>query len=126
MVGYAGNDSLTGGAGADYFTFASLSGTDTVTDFSHNDDQLVFLSSIFNTGGLTTNGAINSGQFTSGTAIQASSNSGQIFLYDTDSGNLFYDADAAGANAAINVATLNTSSALAFDDIQMAFQTGIA
>ena len=126
LVGYAGNDSLTGGAGADYFTFASLSGTDTVTDFSHNDDQLVFLSSIFNTGGLTTNGAINSGQFTSGTAIQASSNSGQIFLYDTDSGNLFYDADAAGANVAINVATLNTSSALAFDDIQMAFQTGIA
>lgn len=126
LVGYAGNDSLTGGAGADYFTFASLSGTDTVTDFSHNDDQLVFLSSIFNTGGLTTSGAINPGQFTSGTAIQASSNSGQIFLYDTDSGNLFYDADAAGANAAINVATLNTSSALAFDDIQMTFQTGIA
>ena len=122
MVGYAGNDSLTGGAGADYFTFASLSGTDTVTDFSHNDDQLVFLSSIFNTSDLTTDGAIAFDQFTSGTDIQVSSNSGQIFLYDTDSGDLYYDADAAGANAAIIVATLNTSSALVFDDIQMTLQ----
>ena len=93
-----------------------------MTDFSHADDSLAFQSSIFTAAGLPAAGLISAAQFTSSASITAS---GQIFLYDTDSGNLFYDADAAGASAAINVATLNISSALAYDDIIMTPATSV-
>lgn len=42
LTGGAGSDVLTGGAGNDSFVFTSKIGTDTVTDFSHGADKLLF------------------------------------------------------------------------------------
>jgi Ca2+-binding RTX toxin-like protein len=42
-LGAAGNDTLSGGAGADSFLFAAGSGQDTITDFSVADGDKVRL-----------------------------------------------------------------------------------
>lgn len=42
LEGGQGDDTLTGGAGPDSFVFAKKTGTDTITDFDHTQDRLVF------------------------------------------------------------------------------------
>ena len=45
MIGGAGNDTLTGGPGADIFAFTSLVGADSVADFDQAQDSLRFVQS---------------------------------------------------------------------------------
>jgi len=42
LTGLAGDDVLTGGAGADTFVFTQDQGSDTITDFENNTDRLEF------------------------------------------------------------------------------------
>ena len=42
FLGRGGNDTLTGGAGADVFIFTPNAGSDRITDFDHGTDGLVF------------------------------------------------------------------------------------
>ena len=57
---------------------------------------------------LLANGVV-AGEFVSGTSVDANSATGStIFMYDTDSGNLFYDADGASGGG-IHIVTLTGS-----------------
>ena len=105
ILGNAGNDTLsggdgvdwlTGGAGADRFVFNTadaLANPDTITDFVSGVDKIGLSASVF--GGLGTVGTIR--------GLLA-----DYLTYDNGTGALYYDADGAGGNAAVQFATLGT------------------
>jgi len=69
---------------------------DTITDFGTGSDGLHFDATAFTNGGLSAGAALGAGEFISGTTIDATSADGtSIFMYNTTSGNLYYDADSA-------------------------------
>ncbi|MFL6845762.1 MAG: Ig-like domain-containing protein [Allosphingosinicella sp.] len=112
LAGGAGSDVLTGGADSDFFDFQSpANGPDQITDFAHGSDWLRISSEGFG-GGLTFGGSVS---LVSGSDPTASSASGQ-FLYDTDNGQLFWDADGTGSAAAVLIATLSNVPTLTTSD----------
>jgi Ca2+-binding RTX toxin-like protein len=114
IVGGTGDDVLTGGDGADRFIRKySITGIDTITDFQVGQDKLYFSASGFGSD-LVRGRVLGEEQFTLGTAAATGSDR---FIYDTDTGNLFFDVDGTGATAQVLLATLSTGLALTKDDI---------
>jgi serralysin len=118
LSGGSGNDSLSGGAGLDTFRFASApngsTNGDLLADFKVVDDRIELENAYFTK--FTGAGFLASANFrasTTGNAVD----SNDIVLYDTDSGELFYDADGSGAGAKVLVAVLTTLPALTSADI---------
>ena len=108
LSGGSGSDVMTGGIGFDTFDFQSPSdGPDQVTDFLSRSDQIQVSAEGFG-GGLVAGGTVS---FVSGTDPTATEANGQ-FLYDTDDGNLYWDVDGTGAEAAVLVATFSNLPAL--------------
>jgi len=102
ISGGAGHDLLIGGAGNDTFVFNTAPGAGTVAtirDFGANGeaDQLLLSHEIF--GGLSTaSGTLDAGDFTTvadGTGATALLGAGQHVIYDSQTGNLYYDGDGA-------------------------------
>ncbi|MCC6658624.1 MAG: calcium-binding protein, partial [Rhodocyclaceae bacterium] len=113
--GGTGADTLTGGAGADTFVFNTALGTsDTLTDYTAGFDLLYLENGIFTA--LTSTGTLAAGNFVSGGGATAA-DANDFILYDTTTGNLYYDADGNGAGAAVQFAHLNGTPALANTDI---------
>lgn len=95
FVGGVGRNSFVGGRGADLFVFATALGrgnVDRITDFNTADDTIGLASSIFTGLG---NGPIDASAFVANTTGRAGTAADRI-LYDTTTGNLFYDADGTG------------------------------
>jgi serralysin len=114
LVGGVGRDSLSGGVGRDNFVFSFPSeGVDLIRGFSKADDN-VQVSGVGFGGNLTRNSAISSQQLVYGTSAQDSSDR---FIYDPDTGRLFFDADGTGARAQIHFATFGAQPFLAASDI---------
>ncbi|MDD2653025.1 MAG: VCBS domain-containing protein, partial [Sulfurimonas sp.] len=109
LYGGAGNDTLTGGTGSDTFVFTTaldeLLNVDTILDFSHNDDTISLDSSIFSA---LSAGALSADNFVSGTEA---ADADDYIIYDSTTGNTWYDADGNGAGAAILFATLSNKPA---------------
>jgi VCBS repeat-containing protein len=104
LVGGAGLDSIGGGDGADIFAFqAAADGPDDIIDFVSGTDTLRISAGGFG-GGLTAGGTVS---LVSGSTPTASGTNGQ-FLYDTDDGRLFWDADGTGTGGAVLIATLSS------------------
>ncbi len=113
LAGGFGSDVMTGGVGIDFFNFQSASdGPDEITDFASGVDQLRVSASGFG-GGLTAGGAVS---LVSGTDPTATDDATGQFLFDTDDGRLFWDADGTGSDAAVLVATLSNIPSLAASD----------
>ena len=105
LIGGFGADNLTGGAGADTFLFTDFAEKgDHITDFETGIDALAV--------GFTT-GAINLDA--SGTPVAADGNA--WFLYDTDDGKLYFDADGNGLGAKVLFITLDGHPPLSLADI---------
>ena len=119
LVGGAGADRLTGGAGADFFRFAlSSEGPDTLTDFDPGADFVQVSASGFGDGLIAGMDLAATGRFilnTSGTANSAAG-TGQ-FVYETDVGRLWWDADGVGAGARVSIATFTGLPALTAADL---------
>jgi VCBS repeat-containing protein len=112
ILGGNGNDFLTGGDGADSFAFLSASqGADDISDFVGGTDKIEVSAAGFG-GGLSAGGPVT---LVSGSTPTASGAGGQ-FLFDTDDGNLFWDADGSGAGAAVLIATLSNLPSLSASD----------
>ncbi|BBD69449.1 hemolysin-type calcium-binding region [Nostoc commune NIES-4072] len=89
LIGGKGNDSLIGGSGTDTFAFNSFNqGIDRLDDFKATNELIQVTADGFG-GGLSI-GSLKTSQFTIGTSATAIA---QRFIYDNDTGGLFFDQD---------------------------------
>ncbi len=110
LTGRAGAATLVGGAGADAFVYAQASaGGDTITDFVHGVDHIQVSAAGFG-GGLAMGGPAPLASGSTPTSVAAS------FLYDTDDGRLYWDADGTGGTDPVLVATLQGAPTLTDSD----------
>jgi Ca2+-binding RTX toxin-like protein len=106
------SDTLTGGAGSDTFAFTSTLGAtniDSITDFNVAGDTIQLDSAIFNT--ILGTGVLTAAQFVanaSGTAADADDR----IIYETDTGNLFFDSNGSASGGRVQFAQLDTGLAL--------------
>jgi Ca2+-binding RTX toxin-like protein len=118
LNGAAGNDTLTGGAGNDSFLFANAPGTanaDRILDFVTGTDELVFENGVMAALGGAGAWAAGDGRFWAASGATAGHDADDRLVYNTSTGNLYYDADGSGLGAAQLVFTLSGS--LAASDI---------
>ena len=123
LYGNAGANLLNGGGGADYlqgfggadnFAFTTALGggnVDTIADFVAGTDRLLLDDAVF--AQLGGPGTLNGNAFVTGAAAADASDR---IVYDSATGQLFYDADGSGAGAAVLFATLATGLNLAASD----------
>ena len=100
LYGGLGNDTLVGGAGQDNFIFDTalngLTNVDQIQDFTHAYDKVRLDSSVFTQAGAL--GVLDANAFHAG--IAAADSSDRI-IYDSTTGNIYYDADGDGAGAQV-------------------------
>jgi Ca2+-binding RTX toxin-like protein len=115
LIGGPGHDSLTGGPGNDKFVFGSPEeGPDSINAFTPGVDQILVSANGF--GGGLAPGALAADQFVAGSDPLPVGGEG-VFLYDTDDGELSWDADGSGVNASpVTIATLLNHPALSAAD----------
>jgi Ca2+-binding RTX toxin-like protein len=118
LVGGSGNDALSGGSGLDTFRFSSALSTttnvDTLSDFNVADDRLQLENSVFVK--LTSTGVLSASNFRASSTGSAADSNDHV-LYETDTGQLFYDADGNGVGAKVLIATFTNLPALTSADI---------
>ena len=120
LLGGVGSDTKTGGAGLDSFRFDFTSeGIDTITDFVVADDTIQIYGGLPDYiygfgGGLTSGTTITTAQFAIGTAA---ANPSSRFIYNKNTGSVFFDVDGTGANAQVQLASLATGLAMTNADI---------
>ena len=113
LTGNSGNDTLTGGGGADNFGFGTPRvGIDTITDFVAADTILVSATGFG--GGLTPGAAIKASQFKIGAAA---GDADDRFIYNRNTGALFFDVDGTGSTGQVQIATLSTKPLITNADI---------
>ena len=113
LVGGAGADSLIGGGGQDAFRFNAASEFgDRIADFSPGVDHIEIARGAL--GNLLPAGTLSAGALTDGSVA---SGAGAQMLYDGASGVLRWDADGAGGQAPVIVATLSGAPHLTASDI---------
>ncbi|MBL8397830.1 MAG: M10 family metallopeptidase C-terminal domain-containing protein [Candidatus Accumulibacter sp.] len=122
LIGGLGSDQLTGGAGRDRFVFDqapnAASNRDLLVDFQSGIDNLQLSLTIFKGLGVTP-GSLTAEQFWSGNGVVAAHDASDRLIYNTTSGELFYDADGLGGAAATSVALIGAVNhpVLAYSDI---------
>ena len=119
LDGGLGADALTGGGGDDFFVFSTALGNgnvDRILDFRVQDDTILLDRDVFtDIGGA---GALSLGAFHRSAAGTAQDANDRI-IYDTDSGDLFYDADGSGAGAAVRFAQLSAGLSISAADFYL-------
>lgn len=120
LNGKAGNDALAGGGGLDVFVFNTAlnaaTNVDHISDFSSKDDTI----KLENSGaGLFTAlplGVLHKDMFFAAAGAVKGHDATDRIVYNTTTGDLYYDADGNGAGAAIKFAVLTTHPAIANAD----------
>ncbi|WP_198411897.1 M10 family metallopeptidase [Microvirga flavescens] len=109
LYGGTGADVLTGGAGLDRFVFDTaldgVNNVDRITDFDVTRDSIFLARSIFGGFGAKVSLAIGDKANATGTQI----------VYNSTTGELFYDADGLGAGAQVKFAVIAANLALTRD-----------
>lgn len=114
LIGGKGADQLTGGEGRDSFRYDHWhQGGDTITDFAAADDYILLRANGFG-GSLAAGYAISSDQFTLG--MSAVDERDRI-IYNSSSGELFFDIDGSGDQSQVLLATLSGAPAISNTDI---------
>ncbi len=127
LRGEQGNDTLVGGIGADSFFFAVAPGSanaDVVSDFAPASDKLWLDGNVYSAIGAPGNFAAGDARFFSAPGAASGHDADDRIVYNTTTGQLFYDADGSGAGAAQLVATLTGAPAIAATDIAVDNGTG--
>jgi Ca2+-binding RTX toxin-like protein len=120
LAGGLGNDRLAGGVGNDTFLFNAAPNTvtnrDVITDFNVVADTI----RLENTGAGLFNalaaGALNTQAFIKGAGFIKGKDANDRIVYNTATGDLYYDRDGSGAAVAIKFATLTNKAALTHAD----------
>ncbi|HYD71486.1 beta strand repeat-containing protein [Azospirillum sp.] len=109
LDGGAGTDTLGGGEGADVFRVnAPAGGGDVITDFQAGVDRIAVLSPNF---GNLAAGTLSARNF----ALDVAADGDDLFVFNTRTGALSFDADGSGAAAAVTIAVLNVRTLSASD-----------
>jgi VCBS repeat-containing protein len=118
LNGGLGNDTLIGEPGADGFVYqAPNEGVDTIVDLTPGEDLLVIHASGFG-GGLVA-GALAADRLVAAAGPAPTEAHGQ-FLYDTDTGALYWDADGTGTDESpIQLADLTGAPLLSANDFSL-------
>jgi len=114
LDGGTDHDVLIGFGGADNFAFTSALGGgnfDLIADFEAGTDKIALDDAVFTQIGGP--GALSANAFVVGTAA---ADADDRIIYDSSTGQLFYDADGNGAGAAVLFATLQGNPTLAASD----------
>ena len=109
LDGGTGADILTGGDGADMFVFSTTLGAgnvDSVTDFVLGIDHIQLAATVFSGLGQD-NQPLSASLFASGAGMVAAADAATRIVFDTNTGNLYYDVDGTGGAAAQLFATLH-------------------
>jgi Ca2+-binding RTX toxin-like protein len=120
LNGSAGNDTLTGGAGADAFAFSNYpdaTSADRITDFASGTDKIRLDGSVMWALGPSGNFSPNDVRFYAAPGANAGHDLDDRVVYNTSTGQLWYDHDGSGSTAAQLVATLQPGATLAAGDI---------
>jgi Ca2+-binding RTX toxin-like protein len=114
LIGGDGSDVLTGGAGADTFAFNfPIEGIDTITGFNGSEGDEIQVSAAGFGGGLTA-GSLSSSEFKIGAAA---TNTSHRFIYNSSTGELFFDSDGIGSQEQELFAMLSPGTSLSNSDI---------
>jgi Ca2+-binding RTX toxin-like protein len=116
LNGGAGGDYLAGFGGADSFAFTTALGSgnvDHLADFSAVDDTILLENAVFT--GLA-NGALAPGAFVAGSAA---ADADDRIVYNSATGQIFFDADGNGAGAQVLFATVNAGTILTASDFMV-------
>ncbi|HMN86803.1 MAG TPA: calcium-binding protein, partial [Bauldia sp.] len=121
LDGKEGHDILEGGDGSDEFHFSVAvvaANSDEVYDFNSGDgDRIVLHASAFT----ALSAYIGDNDIGSAFAANAGGvvSAGVYIAYDTNNGNLYYDADSDGAGAKVLIAHLGGTPGVSFDDFDV-------
>lgn len=126
LFGGDGDDVLTGGGGTDVFLFNTGLGAgnvDTITDFAVGTDGIILDLGVFS--GIGSEGVLEVAAFRAGTNATTAS---QRIIYDSATGNIWYDADGSGSQAKVLFAKVDagtqlTASSFEAYDLQQFFAT---
>jgi Ca2+-binding RTX toxin-like protein len=119
LEGKGAADTLHGLAGDDTFVFATTLGSgnvDTIADFNVADDRFLLSDNIFTA---LSAGTLSASAFRANTTGLAGDASDRI-IYETDTGELYYDANGTGAGGSILFAIVGTNLALTHADFSVA------
>ncbi|MDX2266120.1 MAG: hypothetical protein NW215_14265 [Hyphomicrobiales bacterium] len=114
LNGGLGNDSLSGSSGADIFVFSTGLGpnnVDVIVDYNVLDDTIHLENAVFTT--LTSTGALAPSAFHVG---MAAADAADRVIYNSATGDLFYDADGVGGQAQVRFADLASGLGLTSSD----------
>jgi Ca2+-binding RTX toxin-like protein len=126
LNGAAGVDRLEGGTGSDQYIFSDPPGNanaDTVVGFVSGVDQIVLYNYVFGAVGGSGNFAAGDARFNAGAGFTSGRDASDRVIYNTSTGQLFYDADGNGPGGAQLIATFQGISTIAATDIAV---SGIA
>jgi Ca2+-binding RTX toxin-like protein len=134
LDGGAGNDTLHGGMGefpgepdSDNFVFTASPGAanaDVVTGFETGTDLMVLDPSAYTSIGGSGFFAPDDARYHSGAGVSSAHDGSDRVIYDTTSGQLWYDADGTGSIGTQLIATLQGAPTFVATDIFVAFGSG--
>lgn len=112
LGGGKGSDTLTGGELADTFVFRDelgAYGIDTITDFASGSDWIRIMDGSTN---VAESGRMDASRF----ALDVATTAAHRFIYNSETGALYYDADGSGSGAAVQFAVLSGAPSLVAND----------
>jgi Ca2+-binding RTX toxin-like protein len=108
LNGGLGNDVLWGGSGADRFVFSTAlnanGNVDKVMDFNEGEGDLISLSAVIFA---ALGASVTADEIRSGAGFTKAVTVSQHLIYNSTTGNLYYDKDGAGGSAAVLFATID-------------------
>ncbi len=117
LNGGRGHDTLIGGIGADKFVFTTheVADSDSISDFAHAEDKIQLDHAVFDALGAPA-ATLAVAKFWAGTDAH---DANDRVIYNSATGELFYDDDGNGVHAKVLIATLSTHPTLTNADIQV-------
>ena len=124
LAGGLGKDILTGDAGKDFFVFnvaPIAANADKIADFSHAQGDWIELSHATFAALGAAGSTLGTAQFWSAAGATSAHDATDRIVYNTTTGNLYYDDDGKGGHAAQLIATLGSTThpALVYGDIHI-------
>jgi RTX calcium-binding nonapeptide repeat (4 copies)/Metallo-peptidase family M12B Reprolysin-like len=118
--GGAGSDTLYGLGGLDYFYFTSALGAtnvDTIGDFASVDDIIMIDRRVFSNSLAT--GFIDASAFRSAAGATSATTAAQRFIHNSTTGDLYFDIDGVGGQAAVKFANIGAGTQIFNYDFYM-------